>query len=54
MASDLPTIEYVGADGVRREQHLTNIMGSEAHHPPSEVAGSDVHAAQVKLGEGDE
>lgn len=32
-------------------EFLTNIMGSEAYHPPSEVAGSEVHAAQVKLGD---
>lgn len=30
---------------------LTNIMGSEAHYPPSEVVGSEVHAAQVSLTE---
>jgi len=34
-------------------EFLINIMGSEAHEPPSEVAGSDVHAAQVTLGEQD-
>jgi hypothetical protein len=30
---------------------LTNIMGEEAHYPPSEVAGSEVHASQVQLGD---
>lgn len=28
---------------------LTNIMGSEAHYPPSEVAGSQVHVEQTTL-----
>lgn len=30
---------------------LTNIMGEEAHYPPSEVASSEVHASQVQLGD---
>jgi len=35
-------------------EFLTNIMGSEAHQPPSELAGDEVHAVQVKLGDQDE
>jgi hypothetical protein len=35
-------------------ESLINIMGSEAHKTASEVAGSEVHATQVKLGDCDE
>jgi len=46
--------DAIGTLNEHTREHLTNIMGSEAHHPPSEVAGSEVHAAQVQLGESDE
>lgn len=34
-------------------EFLMNIMGSEAHHPPSMIVGSEVHPTQVKLGDVD-
>jgi hypothetical protein len=46
--------DAIGAINEHTREFLTNIMGSEAHHPPSEVAGSEVHAAQVQLGGEDE
>lgn len=42
--------EAIGALNEHTRTFLINIMGDEAHHPPSEVVGSEVHAAQVKLG----
>lgn len=46
--------DAIGTVSDRLRESLTNLMGSEAHYPPSEVAGSEVHAAQVTLGDGDE
>ena len=46
--------DAIGTLNNHTREFLTNIMGSEAYHPPSEVAGSEVHAAQVKLGDRDE
>lgn len=43
--------DAIGALNEHTREHLTNIMGSEAHHPPSQVAAGEVHAAQVKLGD---
>jgi hypothetical protein len=33
---------------------LTNIMGQDAHYPPSEVAGSDLAVGQMTFGEVDD
>lgn len=40
-----------GAVGESTRTFLTNIMGSDAHYPPSEIVGSEVAVAQTTLGE---
>lgn len=35
-------------------EFLTNIMGSDAHHPPSEVAGADIAVGQTTFEEAEE
>lgn len=46
--------DAIGTLNEHTREFLTNIMGSEAHHPPSEIVESgEVHAAQVQLGQVD-
>lgn len=46
--------EAIGAIHEYTREFLTNIMGAEAHQPPSEVAGAEVSVGQSALGDADE
>lgn len=43
--------DAIGTVSEGTREFLTNIMGSDAHYPPSEVAGSEVDVAQTTFGE---
>jgi len=45
--------DEIGTLNEHTRKFLTNIMGADAHHPPSEVVGSEVDVIQAKLGDHD-
>ena len=43
--------DKIGTLNEHTREFLLNIMGADAHHPPSEVVGSEVDVVQTKLGD---